>query len=215
MPIPRHAFCIIAPARRVGIPKPAVELTRQRCPENKSAVMLRCLVFLADLPPGWPAGLVTAQSWMPPQSLARPPEPASIHSEKTGTGFFIVDPGNMLTARHAAAGRTPIVVVKEGRAVAARVMALAPSVDLALIKVPETMGLAAVFPNNVTATVKHGVCGSLRCVAPMAARGSTLANATVTRSDSDSEAGYLAIDSNVTFGAVGAPALDSRGLTEG
>ena len=29
------------------------------------------------------------------------------------------------------------------------------------------------------------------------------------------QAGYLAIDSNVTFGASGAPVLDSRGLVEG
>ena len=57
----------------------------------------------------------------------------------------------MLTAHHAAEGCTRIVVVKEGRAVAARVVALAPSVDLA--PVPKTMGLAAVFPRNVTATV--------------------------------------------------------------
>jgi hypothetical protein len=49
----------------------------------------------------------------------------------------------------------------------------------------------------------------------MTARGGTLANATATRSDSGSEAGYLAIDSNVTFGASGAPVLDSRSLVEG
>jgi hypothetical protein len=87
--------------------------------------------------------------------LARPPEPASIHSEKTGTGFFVDDTGDMLTARHAAEGCTRIVVAKEGRAVAARVVALAPSVDLA--PVPKTMGLAAVFPRNVTATVNDMV----------------------------------------------------------
>jgi S1-C subfamily serine protease len=167
---------------------------------------------------------MTAQSWMPvraqdrtpQQPLARPPEPASIHSEKTGTGFFVDDTGNMLTARHAVEGCTRIVVAKEGRAVAARVVALAPGVDLALIKVPKTMGLAAVFPRDVTATVDDMVfAAAYDTLPPMTARGGMLANATVARSDGGSEAGYLAIDSNVTFGASGAPVLDSRGLVEG
>src|SRR5260370_23417393 len=129
-------------ARRVGIQKPTVELTQQRCRENQSAVMLRCLVLFGGLAALVASGPATAQSWMPVrahdraplQPLSRPPEPASIHSEKTGTGLFVDDSGNMLTARHAAEGCTRIVVVKEGRAVAARVVALAPSVDLALIK---------------------------------------------------------------------------------
>ncbi len=46
-------------------------------------------------------------------------------------------------------------------------------------------------------------------------RGGTLANATVVSSYGGSEAGYLVIDSTVTFGASGAPVLDSRGLVEG
>ena len=150
----------------------------------------------------------------PLQPLARPPEPASIHSEKTGTGFFVDDTGNMLTARHAAEGCTRIVVAKEGRAVAARVVALAPGVDLALIKVPKTMGLAAVFPRNVTAAVNDMVFAAAYDTLPaMTARGGTLANATV--APGGGQAGYLAIDSNVTFGASGAPVLDSRGLVEG
>jgi serine protease Do len=47
----------------------------------------------------------------------------------------------------------------------------------------------------------------------MTARGGTLANATV--SSRGTEAGYLAIDSNVTFGASGAPVLDGSGLVQG
>jgi hypothetical protein len=35
------------------------------------------------------------------------------------------------------------------------------------------------------------------------------------RSSGGTEAGYLAIDSNVTFGASGAPVLDGRGLVQG
>jgi S1-C subfamily serine protease len=185
---------------------------------------LRCLVLFGGLAALVAGGPATAQSWIPVrahdraprQPLARPQEPASIHSEKTGTGFFADDTANMLTARHAAEGCTRIVVAKEGRAVTARVVALSPSVDPALIKVPKTLGLAAVFPRNVTATVNDLVfAAAYDALPPMTAGGGTLGNATVTSGDNGSEAGYLAIDSNVTFGASGAPVLDSRGLVEG
>ena len=107
----------------------------------------------------------TAQLWMPvrapertaPQSLARPPEPAAIRREKSGTAFFVDDSGHMLTARHAADDCARIIVAKEGRFVPARVVALSPNFDLALIKVPKTLGLAAVFPRNTTATVNDMV----------------------------------------------------------
>jgi hypothetical protein len=55
--------------------------------------------------------------------------------------------------------------------------------------------------------------GAYDTLPSMTLRGGTLANATV--SSSGSEPGYLAIDSNVTFGASGAPVLDARGLVQG
>jgi S1-C subfamily serine protease len=149
--------------------------------------------------------------------LARAPEPATISREKSGTAFFVDDAGHMLTARHAAEDCARIVVAKEGRAVAARIVALSPSVDLALIKVPKTMGLAAVFPRSATVSANDMVfAAAYDTLPPMVGRGGTLANATVVSShDGGAEAGYLAIDSSVTFGASGAPVLDGRGLVEG
>jgi S1-C subfamily serine protease len=198
-------------------------LTQRRDHEKRCDVMLGNLILIGGLIAF--AGVpVAAQSWMPvqahdrapPQPLSRPAEPAMIRREKNGTGFFVDDSGHMLTARHAADDCARVVVVKEGRAVAARVAALSPRFDLALIKVPKTLGLAAVFPRSVTAAVNDMVFAAAYDTLPdMMKRGGTLANATVVSSFGGSEAGYLPIDSNVTFGASGAPVLDSRGLVEG
>ena len=186
--------------------------------------MPRYLILFGGLICGFAVVPAAGQSWMPVQAhdrttvqpLSRPAEPAAIRREKNGTAFFVDDAGHMLTARHAAEDCTRIVVVKEGRAVAARLVALSPRFDIALIKVPKTLGLAAVFPRSVTAGVNEMVFAAAYDTLPgMMARGGTLANATVVSSFGGSEAGYLVIDSNVTFGASGAPVLDSRGLVEG
>ncbi|WP_275189442.1 serine protease [Bradyrhizobium sp. CSA112] len=165
-----------------------------------------------------------AQSWVPvrapentaTRSLARPPEPATIPREKSGTAFFVDDAGHMLTARHAVEDCTRLFVAKEGRIVLARTVALSPGFDLALIKVPKTMGLAAVFPRGGAAAVNDMMFAAAYDTLPgMTTRGGTLANARVTPSYGGSEAGHLVLDSTVTFGASGAPVLDSRGLVEG
>lgn len=60
------------------------------------------------------------------------------------------DSGHLLTAGHAATGCGRIIVSKEGNVVLGRIVAISNRVDLALIKVPKTLGLSAVFPRNVT-----------------------------------------------------------------
>src|SRR5437762_306567 len=121
----------------------------------------------------------------------------------------------MLTARHAAEDCSRLVVAKEGRVVSARLVALAPHVDLALIKLPKTLGLAAVFPRGGRAGVNDMVFAAAYDTLPaMLTRGGILANATVV-SGLGGDPGNLVIDSDVTFGASGAPVLDSRGLVEG
>jgi serine protease Do len=122
----------------------------------------------------------------------------------------------MLTARHAVEDCTRLFVAKERRVVLARTVALSPSFDLALIKAPKTMGLAAVFPGSGAAAVNDMVFAAAYDTLPgMTTRGGTLANARVTPSHGGGEAGHLVIDSPVTFGASGAPVLDGRGLVEG
>jgi S1-C subfamily serine protease len=196
---------------------------------GRSDVLFRYLILLGGLAAfAFPAPRATAQSLVPmltpapvreraaPQSLARPSEPSLIHREKDGTAFFVDDTGYMLTARHAVEDCARVVVAKEGRTVPARVAALSSSFDIALIKVPKTLGLAAVFPRSATVAVNDMVFAAAYDTLPgMLTHGGTLANATVVSSFGGSEAGHLVIDSNVTFGASGAPVLGGRGLVEG
>jgi len=134
----------------------------------------------------------------------------TITRETSGTAFFVDDSGHMLTADHAAADCTRLIVAKEGHVVAARVVAISSQFDLALIQVARTLGLSAVFPRSTKATANDMTFAAAYDTLPgMTARGGTLANATVSSSGTD--AGYLPIDSNVSFGASGAPVLDGSG----
>jgi hypothetical protein len=166
---------------------------------------------LAQVPPPQPP-----QRAGSPQPLARPPEGSAIRHEKAGTAFFVDDSGHMVTARHAVDECARVVVAKEGRAAFARVVALSTSFDVALIQVPRTWGLAAVFPRAATVGANDMVFAAAYDTLPaMTGRGGMIANATVAASAGAGEAGHLAIDSPVTFGASGAPVLDGRGLVEG
>ncbi|WP_244522231.1 S1 family peptidase [Bradyrhizobium embrapense] len=82
--------------------------------------------------------------------------PPAVSQRLDGTAFFVDDLGHMLTARHAVVDCARIIVSKEGRSIAARVVALAAS-DIALIKVPRTLGLAAVFPRVSTSAANDMV----------------------------------------------------------
>ena len=162
------------------------------------------------LPQPRPVGVMTSTP------LAHTSEPPTIRREKSGTAFFVDGSGHMLTARHAVEDCARVVVAKEGRAVSARIVALSPRFDLALIDIPRTWGLAAVFPRSVTVTANDMVFAAAYDTLPgMVGRGGMIANSTVAPSIGSGEAGHLAIDSTVTFGASGAPVLDSRGLVEG
>jgi S1-C subfamily serine protease len=141
---------------------------------------------------------------------------APARREKNSTAFFVDGLGHMLTARHAVEDCARVFISKERRTVAARVVALSPRFDIALIQAPKTLGLAAVFPHGVTAAVNDMVFAAAYDALPgMMTGGGMLANTTVASSFGGSEAGHLVIDSTVTFGASGAPVLDSRGLVEG
>jgi S1-C subfamily serine protease len=144
--------------------------------------------------------------------LSRTQDQTAVLREKTGTGFFVDASGHMLTARHAAADCARMVVSKEGRFVSAHVVALSADADLALIKVPRTLGLAAVFPKDAGVSVNDMVFASAYDTLRVS-RG-ILANATVA-SNQAGGAGSLLIDSDITFGASGAPVLDGRGLVQG
>jgi hypothetical protein len=107
-----------------------------------------------------------------------------------------------------------VVVTKEGRVLPAQVEAFSRQPDLALVKVSTTLGLAAVFPRDITASANDMVFAAAYDSLPvMIAAGNILSNATVVAEDAGS--GFLSIDSSVTFGASGAPVLDGRALVQG
>ncbi|MFH0302084.1 serine protease [Bradyrhizobium sp. 31Argb] len=162
---------------------------------------------------GWAVGnFAPHQQRSEVSPLARTQEPTVPNRQKTGTGFFVDDKGHMLTARHAAEDCSRLIVFKEGRALAAQLVALSPSADIALIKVSKTLGLAAVFPSSVGVSTNDMVFAS--AYDKLATNRGMFANATVAGSPG-SQSGVLQIDTDVTFGASGAPVLDSRGLVQG
>ncbi|MEI9915287.1 MAG: serine protease [Methylovirgula sp.] len=137
-----------------------------------------------------------------------------ITERKSGTAFFVDDSGDLLTAGHIVDDCLRVVVTKEGRVLPAQVEAFSRQPDLALVKVSTTLGLAAVFPRNVTAAEDDMVFAAAYDSLPaMIATGNILSNATVVAEDEGS--GFLSIDSAVTFGASGAPVLDGRALVQG
>lgn len=157
-----------------------------------------------------------APALTPPKPLTRADLPPVERGERAGTGFFVDDLGHLLTARHVVQGCGRIIVHKEGRSMTARLVAMSTPYDLALLRTPKTRGLAAVFPRTVSASVNSMVFAADYATLPtMVTRGGTLANASVSKTSGGDEAGHIALNSTVTFGASGAPVLDSRGLVEG
>ncbi len=106
----------------------------------------------------------------------------------------------MLTARHAVEGCTQVVVSKDKHRLSGQVAAVSPRYDLALLKIPKTLGLAAVFPNEVAAHPNDMVfAGAYDTLAAAKLGSGMLSNARVTSSFGSGEEGLLAIDSPVTF----------------
>lgn len=156
------------------------------------------------------------QARLPAERLVRTAGPSGFRRELSGTAFFVDDAGHMLTARHAVEACARVVVAKEGRAWAARVVSLSPRADIALIKVPKTFGLSAVFPRKVSVAANDLMFAAAYDNLPtMIVHGGIIANATVAAARNSSESGDLELESNAGFGTSGAPVLDSRGLVEG
>lgn len=151
----------------------------------------------------------------PPRQFALAPQSA-FGRVLNGTGFFVDEAGHVLTAGHAVENCTQIVVAKEKRRVAAKLVARSQRYDLALLKIPRTLGLAAVFPRMAAPEVNAMVfAAAYTSQTDEPANRGLIANARVLNSLGGSEAGHLAINSPVTYGASGAPVLDGLGLVQG
>lgn len=148
-----------------------------------------------------------------PKPLALPPQSPAVRRQLTGTGFFVDDNGHLITAHHVIDNCSRVMVAKDQQRVFANVVALSAHQDLALLQVPSTLGIAAVFPSSVHASVNEMVfAGAYDALPGLQVGGGVIANARVL---GGAEGGDLAMDSPVTFGASGAPVLDRLGLVQG
>lgn len=187
----------------------------------KKPMGARRLAMLASLVAGGSAPVVAQtpepsplpRQFQQSKSLAlRPPSPL-IHRQLIGTGFFVDETGYMLTAAHVVVNCVQVLVTKEHHRVSARLVAETPASDLALLKIPRTLGLAAVFPKSITAAPNDMVFAGAHDTLPSPQLDAdVLANATVTGWGED---GALALLSPVKPGASGAPVLDWLGLIQG
>lgn len=168
-------------------------------------------------------GAAAAQVAMPatPAKPHEPTRPLALPQDGggrvlRGTGFFVDEKGYLLTARHAVDHCASIAVTKETHRFAARLVALSERYDLALLKLPRTLGLAAVFPRTAVPGVDSMVFASAySSLSDVPANRTLLANSRVLGRSGDSESGHLVIDSSVGFGTSGAPVLDGHGLVQG
>ena len=150
-----------------------------------------------------------------PKPLALPRAPAIVGRTLSGTGFFVDDFDNMLTAHHVVKDRARIAVIKQDHRVAARLVSRSPTYDIALLKVPKTLGLSATFPRVETAKSNDMVFVDVYDRLPGERIAGMLANARVTAPPGEGEPGHLSLESPITFGASGAAVLDRNGLVQG
>lgn len=129
-----------------------------------------------------------------------------------GTGVFINDRGDVLTARHVVAGCAALFVVKDKRVVRATVAAQDESDDLAVLRTPLKPWLSAVLAAPGTARPRGGpvFAEGYDALQTMQDRRRTVSNAIMMPS-----AGGLSILSAVRPGASGAAVLGDGGLLLG
>jgi serine protease Do len=196
---------------------PIVSMAYRNAPIRLAPVMCG-LAVLFSMSAALGQALTTGQMPLqiePAKPLALPPQVGQ-HRQLNSTAFFVDGQGHLLTVRHAVENCGQVVIAKDQHRVSGRIVAVSSRYDLALLKVPRTLGLAAVFPRSVAAITNDMMfAGAYDTLPGMRSGGGMLANSRVVSSFGGSEDGHLVIDSSVTFGASGAPVLDKNGLVQG
>lgn len=164
---------------------------------------------------------VTAQSPSARSSIAPQVAPALTRDPEIlarirgSTGFFVDQTGSLVAARHAVENCGQLVIGKEQHQVPAQLVALAKQSDIALLRIPRTLGLAVVFPQKREAMSGEAVFAVAYDNRTDLQTSSLAGVARVESTQDKNEKGYFAIDSSATFGASGAPVLDRNGLVQG
>jgi S1-C subfamily serine protease len=142
--------------------------------------------------------------------------PSNIGVELSSTGFFVDNDGHLLTARHAARDCAQLYVAKEDRVLTAKLVASSEPLDLALLKIEETLGLPAVFTRRSELAANDMVfAAGYEALQDVLAQGGALFNAVVADTDPRGADAEIELVSDATYGASGAPVLGSTGLVIG
>lgn len=212
---PERGDAILTPYGRMMLEVPLRRASSRRWPPI-ALYLLVMVTSLAGLPVRADPPLVpyrVPEALEKPKELALPVPVSPIRRQLAGTGFFVDESGHLITARHVVESCRRILVSKEQHRIAGRLLSSDARLDLALIKIPKTLGIAAVFPGATGARINDMVfAGAYDRLAGLRIGGGVLANARVT---GGGEGGMLAIDAPLTFGASGAPVLDRLGLVQG
>ncbi len=133
----------------------------------------------------------------------------------TGTGFFISDDGYIVTNNHVVEDATEIeVVLKDGRALKAKVIGADPQTDLAVLKV-DGKGFASVFFET---TAKPRVGDWVIAVGNPFGLGGTATSGIVSANGRDIGGPYtdfIQIDASINRGNSGGPTFDVYGRVVG
>jgi len=134
---------------------------------------------------------------------------------KWGTGFFVNQAGDVVTARHVIEGCNAVSLIKDGRSAPALVGNLGGSFDIAVLHSPMKPSVAAVFAR--TTSLERGdpvFAESYPVLRRMPDAAATLYNGFV-HAAATANADHIAISSQAGHGSSGSPVLDEDGLVIG
>ena len=134
---------------------------------------------------------------------------------KWGTGFFVNQAGDVVTARHVVEGCNAVSLIKDGRSAPALVKNSSGSFDIAVLHSPMKPSVAAVFAKSTALERGDPVFAeSYAVLRRMPDAAATLYNGFV-HAAASAEADHIAISSQAGHGSSGSPVLDEDGLVIG
>jgi len=128
-----------------------------------------------------------------------------------GSGFWVDDAGDLVTARHVVDGCGLVVISGQGMSQTAKVVAVSNTDDVALIHAPHTSTMAVVFSEDVANDEGVPVLAASFEALKTLKSSSIFSNGMLQAQDG----GTLQLTLQAEQGASGAPVLDRKGLMQG